>query len=153
ALHLAARENRVQPSDLDPFRFVVTTFLQQKYGVGQVKLDFLDYARAPGDQLQIINALAKHVSSGDSVTLDISHGSQYLPLLGALASLVMRQARKVTIERIYYGAFEFPKPSGAPTPVLVLDGLLEIADWLQAMQAYDSTGDYSEFAELLRRSG
>ncbi len=93
--------------------------------------------------------------TGEQVSLDLTHGLRHLPMLGLLSAMYLQIAKKVTIEGIYYGAFDLIPKSDINqfAPVLRLDGLLKIADWINALQGLDKTGDIAPFSELLQREG
>jgi CRISPR-associated DxTHG motif protein len=99
--------------------------------------------------------MAQDVKQSDEVSLDLTHGLRHLPMLGLLSAMYLQIAKKVTIEGIYYGAFDLIPKSDINqfAPVLRLDGLLKIADWINALQGLDKTGDIAPFSELLQREG
>lgn len=80
-----------------------------------------------------------------------THGLRHLPLLGLLAAFYLRAATDAKIEGIYYGAFE--RARDGITPVLRLDGLLNIYDWIRALEQFNKDGDYGCFKTLFNRDG
>lgn len=111
-----------------------------------VQLKIIPYCREAAEQVALLGAIADHVVDGNTVELDITHGFRHLPMLGFLAALYLRRIRRATIEHIWYAAYDHD--SGL-APVHDLNGLLEIADWLDAMAIYDYGGDYGVFSSLL----
>jgi hypothetical protein len=65
-------------------------------------------------------------------------------MLALLAALYLRRVRGARVGRIWYGAFD---PDSGDVPVHDLSGLLNIADWLEALAVYDRCGDYGVFGE------
>ncbi|MBF0154080.1 MAG: TIGR02221 family CRISPR-associated protein [Magnetococcales bacterium] len=112
----------------------------------------IPYGRDGEEQTEILSIMADEVRKGDTVVLDLTHGFRHLPMLGFLSALYLRNVMGVTIDGLYYGALDMTNPEGV-TPVLRLDGLLEIADWIGAVERYDQSGDYGVFASLLEDKG
>lgn len=101
----------------------------------------------------LLALIAGEVSPGDRVSLDVTHGLRHLPMLSLLAALYLRKVKQVTVQDIFYGAFELRQPSSdgvsSPAPVLSLGGVLDIAGWLDAISRFEASGDYSQFAGFL----
>jgi hypothetical protein len=72
-------------------------------------------------------------------------------MLGLLSAMYLKSARNVEIAGIYYGALD--RTNNDETPVMRLDGLLTIADWINALNGFDKTGDIAPFADLLSQEG
>ncbi|MBP8283105.1 MAG: TIGR02221 family CRISPR-associated protein [Chromatiaceae bacterium] len=119
--------------------------LAQRLGC-EVRLEIIPYAQDPAEQVALLRIMAAHVEVGDRVHLDVTHGFRHLPMLGVLSALHLRITRQAHIEGIWYGAYD---PDTGAAPVHNLVGLLNIADWVQALHTYDKDGDYGAFADLL----
>ncbi len=119
------------------------------------QLRLISYGDTTDGQVQILQAMAQDIAQGDKVSLDLTHGLRHLPMLGLLSAMYLQIAKKVTMAGIYYGAFDLIPKSDINqfAPVLRLDGLLKIADWINALQGLDKTGDIAPFSELLKREG
>jgi CRISPR-associated Csx2 family protein len=153
ALMTAVDTNTVTQALLDTYQLLIS----QHLGV-DCQLRLISYGDTSDGQVQILQAMAQDVEQGDEVSLDLTHGLRHLPMLGLLSAMYLQIAKNVTIAGIYYGAFELtPKSdthqSDQITPVLRLDGLLKIADWINALQGFDKTGDIAPFSELLQQEG
>ncbi|MEO5348312.1 MAG: TIGR02221 family CRISPR-associated protein [Magnetococcus sp. YQC-3] len=109
----------------------------------------IPFGRDAEEQTAILGTLAEQVRRDDRVDMDLTHGFRHLPMLGLLSALYLRTVRRAVVQGLYYGAWQMVE-AGA-TPVIRLDGLLEIADWISAVDRYDQCGDYGVFAPLLRR--
>jgi CRISPR-associated DxTHG motif protein len=119
--------------------------LRERLGC-EIHLDLIPYARDSREQVELLRVMAEHVAAGDQVHLDVTHGFRHLPMLAILAALHLRSVRAAAIAGIWYGAWD---PDTGEAPVHDLSGLLQIADWLQALHTYDKDGDYSVFCDLL----
>ncbi len=111
------------------------------------------------DGNQVNHQTAKYLSSVQAwvpenakVTLDVTHGLRYLPMLALLSAAYMRVTRNVDIEQILYGAVDRRLPDGSAA-VIQLDSLLQVIDWISALNSFDKDGDYSVFAPLLEVDG
>jgi len=150
ALMAAVDTNTVTQVLLDTYQVLISEHLAV---VCQLRL--ISYGDSADGQVQILQAMAKDVKQGEQVSLDVTHGLRHLAMLGLLSAMYLQIAKKVTIEGIYYGAFDLIPKSDINqfAPVLRLDGLLKIADWINALQGLDKTGDIAPFNELLQREG
>ena len=150
ALMAAVDTNTVTQVLLDTYQVLISEHLAV-----DCQLRLISYGDSADGQVQILQAMAKDVKQGEQVSLDLTHGLRHLPMLGLLSAMYLQIAKKVTIEGIYYGAFDLIPKSDINqfAPVLRLDGLLKIADWINALQGLDKTGDIAPFSELLQREG
>ena len=125
--------------------------LNQAQSDHRFELRLIPYGYEESKQVEIMRALSEGLDQGDNeVTLDITHGFRHLPMLGLLGMLYVRSIGHARLRNIYYGAFAFGQ---AITPVVDLSGLLHIQDWVRSLDQFDKDGDYSVFAELLKREG
>ncbi len=117
----------------------------------------IDRGENKQQQISILKAIFQADNlEGSSVSIDVTHGLRHLPMLGIIIALYLQQVRNVTINRIFYGAYELQTTGdyrGKPAPIIDLTGLLEIADWVGKLQTYKKDGDYGVFADLLREDG
>ncbi|CAK0762081.1 conserved hypothetical protein [Gammaproteobacteria bacterium] len=136
--------NQVQESRLE----ILTPLLTRKIGK-PCRLRLIPFGRNEEEQTRILEILTNEVNEGDDVYLDVTHGFRHLPMLGLLSALYLRTVKEVSIQGLYYGALDMLDKNTGETPVLRLDGLLTIADWIGAIARYDQSGDYGVFAPLL----
>ncbi|MEA3227605.1 MAG: TIGR02221 family CRISPR-associated protein, partial [Campylobacterota bacterium] len=95
-------------------------------------------------------AIAEYIEDGDELYLDITHSFRSLSLM----SFVMTQFassisdKKFKISGIYYGMFEYSFESeDNTTPIVDIKILLEIQEWIKAI---DAIKNYSDFNHLIR---
>lgn len=147
ALSDAARANQVTPELLQS----VEQQLNQAQSDHRFELRLIPYGYEESRQVEIMRALSEGLEQGENeVTLDITHGFRHLPMLGLLGMLYLRSIGHASLRNIYYGAFVHGQ---TVTPVVDLSGLLHIQDWVRSLDQFDKDGDYSVFAELLKREG
>lgn len=105
-------------------------------------VDALDVplGRSEEEILDIFARIAGAVPLGARVTLDVTFALRHLPFvyLASLAYLVGQ--RSVTVEGIFYGAFEVRDDDGT-TPILDITSLFELVRWYQALEQFRAAGD------------
>ena len=164
-----ALKNRVDQDVLkryqDPLRDVL--------GLDSVRLEVLEHldeedaGGSTGDevqkQIEIIERLNKATEKATKITIDVTHGLRYMPLLGSLAAYVVESTRSsvfvkpemvAKIDGIWYGALDRKKPDDLGqeiAPAINLAGLSRIVDWLTAFKNFEWDGDYWAFAEALKK--
>lgn len=114
-------------------------------------LKLIPYGVDQSTQVEILKVMAEDIQLGDQVSLDLTHGLRHLPMLGLLSSMYLQTAKHVEIKGIYYGALDLT--TDTKTPVMRLDGLLNISGWIAALHGFDKTGDIAPFSELLKQEG
>ncbi|MBW7657720.1 TIGR02221 family CRISPR-associated protein [Hydrogenophilus thermoluteolus] len=103
------------------------------------------------EQQEVLTRLADHLHQSECVVLDLTHGFRHLAMLGFAAARYLVHARGVTVQGLYYGAFDMTH--NGVTPVVTLDGLAHLQEWAEAFEAYEASGDFSRFAPLLVQDG
>lgn len=112
-------------------------------------LRVIPHGRDEPEQVDILQIMADALNENDVLHLDLTHGFRHLPMLGLLSAMCLRTLKQVKIGGMYYGALDMTDNDTKETPVLCLDGLLHIADWVSAIERYDHSGDYGVFSRLL----
>ncbi len=100
--------------------------------------------------------ISKHIEDGDELYLDITHSFRSLSLM----SFVMTQFassisdKKFKISGVYYGMFEYSFESkDKTTPIVDIKILLEIQDWIKAIDAIKVYSDFDPLVRLLEKEG
>lgn len=146
SLSEAAENDAVSQAQLDNFSIPVSHALHI-----DCQLKRIPYGDNLAEQVEILQIMAAAIQAGDTVSLDLTHGLRHLPMLGLLSAMYLQTARAATINGIYYGALDRTKDG--LTPVMQLNGLLNIADWLHALDGFNKTGNLAPFSELLQQDG
>jgi CRISPR-associated Csx2 family protein len=142
----AVESDSVTQAQLDIFAISASSALQV-----DCQLKRIPYGDNLTEQVEILQTMADTIQAGDTVSLDLTHGLRHLPMLGLLSAMYLQTARAVIINGIYYGALDRTK--NGLTPVMQLNGLLNIAEWLHALDGFNKTGNLSPFSELLQQEG
>jgi len=72
-------------------------------------------------------------------------------MLGLMSAFYVRAAAGAEVVGIHYAAFD-RKVDGV-TPVMSLNGLMRLYDWVRALECFSKDGDYGGFADLLSADG
>lgn len=96
---------------------------------------------------EIFQTVVDHVQEGETVIFDITHSFRSLPFLAFLFIAYLKSAKNVTIEAVYYGAFEMQKDG--VTPILDLTEFVTMLDWLTATEQFIQTGNARRLSVLL----
>lgn len=141
--------------------FVTEAALQNAYPVLQNLNDErihpvqIPIGETTDEMWQIFTKLTDSVDNGDTVIFDITHGLRSLPFLVFLAAAFLKSAKNVTIEAIYYGAFELSKDAQGnprPAPVIDLSNFVDLLDWLNASDQFIRSGNATYLAEQIRQA-
>lgn len=146
ALSEAVETDTVTQAQLDAFSHPVSLALHV-----DCQLKRIPYGDDITQQVEILQLMASAIQAGDTVSLDLTHGLRHLPMLGLLSAMYLQTARAATINGIYYGALDRTKND--ITPVMQLNGLLNIAEWLHALDGFNKTGNLAPFSTLLQQDG
>lgn len=123
---------------------------QQQLGIWlgcDVQLETIGYGISEDDQCAVAQTLASHVSSGDRLQVDVTHGFRHLPLLAMFSIFYIQSVRpNVAVEAVWYGKL---RDDRLTADVHRLDGLLQMAKWASAVQHSDASGDWAPFGDLL----
>jgi CRISPR-associated Csx2 family protein len=116
-------------------------------------LVLIEYGRDLEGQTRLLDTLYEVVGRERALHFDITHGLRHLSMLALVACHYLEaMARNLSVEQIWYGAFELRGPAGE-VPVLELGGLSVLQRWVQALDHFEREGDYGAFADLLEREG
>jgi CRISPR-associated DxTHG motif protein len=102
----------------------------------------------PAEMWDIFQQITDRIDFNDEVIFDITHALRSLPFLVFLFAAYLKEAKAVTIEAIYYGAYDLAEDG--KTPVIDLSEFVAMLDWLTATKLFVKTGDGQELADRLK---
>lgn len=137
------KNDSVTQEDLRPFK----GYLSKKLNT-EVHCILMSFAKDTKEQVEILIELEKILTNNEKVILDITNAFRHLPMLALVAARFLKRVKNIDVEHIYYGAFHMKDDKGQ-CPVLDIDGMLTMLDWVDALTAFDKDGDYGQFADLL----
>ena len=145
-LNDAVKSQSVTQKQLQPFEQFLSKALNT-----EVHCILIPFAKDAQEQIAILSVLADILNDRDQVILDVTHGFRHLPMLALVAARFLKTIKKINVQHIYYGALEMTEQD--KTPVLKLDSLLSMLDWVDALTIFDKDGDYGQFTDLLVQEG
>lgn len=145
-LNDAVKSQSVTQKQLQPFEQFLSKALNT-----EVHCILIPFAKDAQEQIAILSVLANILHDKDQVILDVTHGFRHLPMLALVAARFLKTIKKIDVQHIYYGALEMTEQD--KTPVLKLDSLLSMLDWIDALTVFDKDGDYRQFSSLLAQEG
>jgi CRISPR-associated Csx2 family protein len=117
--------------------------------------------KTPDEMWSIFACILAKLDHGDRITLDITHGFRSLPMLGLVLLHYARMLKQITIDGIYYGAFETlgtirevknMEVSQRNAPIFNLTDFSVLLDWSGAVRDFTHRGDPADIAELLNQA-
>ena len=147
----AEKDQRVSEKMLDKAKGLM------KRALNNIPVDprLILFGEKKDDQYKILSTIADAVPEG-TVSLDLTHGFRHLGMIGFLSAFMLESARGLEVCDLWYGAYDRTPQEGTKkgiTPVLKLDGLNRVRHWINALERFDATGDYSVFVPLLITDG
>ncbi len=104
------------------------------------------------EQLEILQVMAEISENCTQMTLDVTHGSRLLPMIGMVAAVYLNSIRNVELRGLWYGSYDrrskVEGQSGRGKAFNV-EGLTTLFDWIQALSAHQYSGNFGVFEELL----
>jgi len=142
-----------QSEELNPYLSLLENELTQYLNI-PCEFHLIPYGRKQEEQTEILKIMADCVTDEDKVTLDITHGLRHLPMLVVLSAMYLKVVKAVEVAGIYYGAKDMQHlETEDVAPALDLSGLLQIAEWVKALNSFEKDRDYGVFSELLETDG
>lgn len=103
--------------------------------------------KAEVDYYTIFERMVEAIPAESSVVLDVTHGFRAQPMLALSATIYLKYLKNVSLEAIYYGAFE--ARDGDRTPIFELTPFLDLIDWSFALRNFRERGDATELSLLM----
>jgi CRISPR-associated DxTHG motif protein len=117
----------------------------------RIELVPIPLGKTTKEMWKIFDEIIDRVGEEDTVIFDITHGLRSTPFLMFLFAAFLKFARNVTIEAVYYGAYELgDAEKGIPAPVFDLSEFVNMLDWISATDRFITTGDGGALTQRLR---
>ena len=95
---------------------------------------------------EIFDVLVDGIEPNSRLLFDITHAFRSIPVLVLLGAALLRKAKNVNIQGLYYGLYLKDQQE---TPIIDLTPALRLLDWLTATDKFISTGSALELGQLL----
>ena len=123
----------------------------------QIKAVDIETGNNEDEIWSIFEALYKNIDEGDSVIFDITHGFRSLPMLAMVILNYARVLKNITIEGIYYGAFEVlgqayevkeMELKNRNAPIFDLTSFMTLFEWTSAINSFMKYGIAEDIGSL-----
>ncbi|MCL6476729.1 MAG: TIGR02221 family CRISPR-associated protein [Firmicutes bacterium] len=96
---------------------------------------------------EIFDCVVTSVEHGDEIAIDVTHAFRSLPMVLVAVAAFLRTVKEVRVRHIFYGCYMKGEPAA---PVIDLNLLLELLDWMEATRRFKEIGDARWIGEKLR---
>ena len=127
----------------------VVTLIEKTVGC-QVVPCLIPFGKDESQQYKILSVIADNVPEG-GIDFDLTHGFRHFGMIGFLSTFMLAHVRELNVNNLWYGALDMTQND--ITPVLKLDGLDRVRQWVDALNRFDATGNYRVFGSLLTKDG
>ena len=99
-------------------------------------------------------SIAKEIEDGDELYLDITHSFRSLSLMSFVMSQFASSVsdKEFKLAGVYYGMFEYSSDNEGITPIVDIKILLEIQEWIKAIDAIKNYSDFNLLVRLLEEN-
>ena len=97
---------------------------------------------------EIFNRMYDEIRDGEHLFVDITHSLRNIPVQALAALTFARVVKNITIEGVYYGAFEVRDVAAERAPIFELTSFLDIIDWAHAANSFKRYGSSEELRDL-----
>ena len=108
----------------------------------------IPFGKNESEQYEILSVIAENVKE-EMVDFDVTHGFRHFGMIGFLSAFMLARVRDLTVQNLWYGALDMTQ--NEITPVLKLEGLDRVRQWVDALNRFDATGNYRVFGSLLTK--
>lgn len=96
---------------------------------------------------QVFRILVESIPEKCELVLDITHSFRSIPLIGLTAVEYIKRIKAVSVQHIWYGAYQ--PDASAPHPVIDLTLFSEMLEWVWAVRSFTERGETAPLAALL----
>ncbi|MCD6273907.1 MAG: TIGR02221 family CRISPR-associated protein [Deltaproteobacteria bacterium] len=89
------------------------------------------------------------IEYADNLTIDLTHGYRSIPIIFSTAINFLQKARNITLNAVYYGAFEKEKKLA---PIINMKDFYIINEWAEAVSRLVEDADARKVAEISRKA-
>lgn len=104
---------------------------------------------SPRGQWSWFAAILDHIKDGDHLTVDVTHGYRAIPIIFSAAIHFLQRARSITLDSVFYGAYE--KDKDLP-PIIDMKGFFVVNEWAEAVSRLVEDADSRKLASLAKES-
>ena len=124
--------------------------LQKKYGniLDDIELCMIPIGADENELWKIFQVIFSRIQEDEELYIDITHALRNIPIQMLAVISYARVLKNITVNGIYYGAFEVKDNVQNRTPIFNLQTFLDILDWSQAASSFIKYGNSDQIYEL-----
>ena len=116
--------NKYKPGDI---LIGLGEILKNKYGDSIEIVDIAD-GKTEDEQWEIFSTIFENIKDDEEIVFDITHGFRTIPMLAFAVLNYARVLKNISLNSIYYGAFEAKYDDGT-VPIWNCTSYIDIMDW------------------------
>ena len=120
----------MQPQKSYEDNFPELNDLLNKIGAGDIVPVIIDEDMSSQGQWKWFEEILSRIEHGDALTVDLTHGYRAVPIVFSTAINFLQKARNVTIDAVYYGAFDKDRKLA---PIVDMKEFYIINEWAEAV--------------------
>lgn len=93
-----------------------------------------------------------HITPGDTLTLDLTHGYRSMPIVFSAAVHFLQRARGIRLAGVYYGVFD-PDAGGNPAQIVDMKDFYLINEVAEGVSRLTEDADAGRLAQVIRSQG
>lgn len=137
-------------ADLDAWQ----AHLNRRHGSDLLRLRLHDSGLDRSGHDAVLGHVLGGVLRGSSVVFDLTNGPRHIPMIAALAAVLMRRTHALGRVRIVYASFDYGASGrGRPVPVVEVDLAGELIAAAEALATLAETGNFVPLARQIAQGG
>ena len=123
--------------------------LEEKYK-GQIEIETVDIPEGKeiNEQWELFQKIFDNIEEGEEVIFDITHGFRTLPLLAMSVLNYAQTLKNITVEGIYYGAYEARNAKENTVEIWNCISFMDIMDWTSAANTFINYGNGKQISDV-----
>lgn len=139
-------------SNNSPLIRIIGDKLSEVYGI-ETLCKIIPVGKDEDELWGTFNEIINIPQFGDTLSIDITHGLRYQPMILTIALFYLQSLKNIKIENVYYGALELSKSYyEGKTPIMNLSTLTNMVTWTNAAFSFSKYGDTSVFSTCMNSS-
>lgn len=103
----------------------------------------------PEAQWEWFEKVLNLIEQDDNLTIDLTHGYRSIPIIFSTAINFLQKARNITLNAVYYGAFDKDRKLA---PIIDMKEFYIINEWAEAVSRLVEDADARKLAEISRKA-
>jgi CRISPR-associated DxTHG motif protein len=118
-------------------------------GVGSLSHIIISEDMSPSGQWAWFEKILSRINSGDALTIDLTHGYRSIPIVFSTAINFLQKARGITIDGVYYGAYDANRKL---SPIVDMKDFYLINEWADGVSRLVEDADARKIAKTAEQT-